>query len=99
MLAGRLGINRVIATDVIRQVLRAFFSREFMPTVHYSAFEAGEAGDPWSGTARTAISSATRARPTRSARASRRSSSAPATEGTPMVIEGVHVLPGALGAS
>ena len=26
MLAGRLGITRVIATDVIRQVLRAFFS-------------------------------------------------------------------------
>src|SRR5437763_8995585 len=45
MLAARLGITRVIATDVIRQVLRAFFSREFMPTVHYSAFEAGKAVD------------------------------------------------------
>jgi len=42
MLAARLGITRVIATDVIRQVLRAFFSREFMPVVHYSAFEAGK---------------------------------------------------------
>src|SRR5262245_1661470 len=41
MLAGRLGVNRVIATDVIRQVLRAFFTHEAMPTVHYSAFEAG----------------------------------------------------------
>ena len=41
MLAGRLGITRVIATDVIRQVLRAFFSHEFMPSVHHSAFEAG----------------------------------------------------------
>ena len=45
MLAARLGITRVIATDVIRQVLRAFFSREFMPVVHYSAFEAGTAID------------------------------------------------------
>src|SRR2546423_833589 len=27
MLAGRLGINRVIATDAIRHVIRAFFSR------------------------------------------------------------------------
>jgi 2-phosphoglycerate kinase len=41
MLAARLGVNRVIATDVIRQVLRAFFTHEAMPTVHYSAFEAG----------------------------------------------------------
>ena len=41
MLAARLGVNRVIATDVIRQVLRAFFTIEAMPTVHSSAFEAG----------------------------------------------------------
>ena len=41
MLAARLGVNRVIATDVIRQVLRAFFTDEAMPTVHYSAFDAG----------------------------------------------------------
>src|SRR4029453_18034384 len=41
MLAARLGINRVIATDVIRQVLRAFFTAEAMPSVHHSAFDAG----------------------------------------------------------
>ena len=35
MLAARLGVNRVIATDVIRQVLRAFFTHDAMPTVHY----------------------------------------------------------------
>src|SRR5919112_1958909 len=39
MLAHRLGITRVIATDVIRQVLRAFFTSEGMPNVHPSAFE------------------------------------------------------------
>ena len=41
MLAARLGITRVIATDVVRQVLRAFFDHEAMPIVHHSAFEAG----------------------------------------------------------
>src|SRR3954467_3926028 len=41
MLAARLGITRVIATDVIRQVLRAFFTHEAMPSVHYSAFDVG----------------------------------------------------------
>jgi 2-phosphoglycerate kinase len=41
--AHRLGITRVTSTDFIRQTMRAFFSAEFMPSVHYSSFEAGEA--------------------------------------------------------
>ena len=41
--AHRLGITRVTSTDFIRQTMRAFFSEEFMPSVHYSSFEAGEA--------------------------------------------------------
>src|SRR5207244_54362 len=45
LLAGRIGITRVIATDAIRHVIRAFFSHDFMPSVHYSSFEAGEALD------------------------------------------------------
>ena len=52
--AHRLGITRVTSTDFIRQTMRAFFSPEFMPSVHFSSFEAGqalpaaerEAGDP-----------------------------------------------------
>jgi 2-phosphoglycerate kinase len=38
--AHRLGITRVTSTDFIRQTMRAFFSPEFMPSVHYSSFEA-----------------------------------------------------------
>ena len=41
--AHRLGITRVTSTDVVRQAMRAFFSREFMPSIHYSSFEAGAA--------------------------------------------------------
>ena len=53
--AHRLGITRVTSTDFIRQTMRAFFSKEFMPSVHYSSFDAqlaltkaeeDEAGDP-----------------------------------------------------
>jgi 2-phosphoglycerate kinase len=40
--AYRLGINRVTSTDFVRQTLRAFFSPEFMPSIHYSSFEAGK---------------------------------------------------------
>src|SRR6195256_4401156 len=39
--AYRLGITRVTSTDFVRQTLRAFFSPEFMPSIHHSSFEAG----------------------------------------------------------
>src|SRR5215475_2931681 len=52
--AYRLGITRVTSTDFVRQTMRAFFSTEFMPSIHYSSFDAGqglpaeeqETGDP-----------------------------------------------------
>lgn len=93
MLAHRLGITRVIATDVIRQVLRAFFSYEFMPAVHFSAYEAGKAvlgggGDPdlvgYLEQART-VSTGVAAIVDRAC-----------SEGTPLVVEGVHLVPGML---
>jgi 2-phosphoglycerate kinase len=43
--AYRLGITRVTSTDFVRQTMRAFFSADFMPSIHYSSFEAGEARD------------------------------------------------------
>lgn len=42
-IAYRLGITRVTSTDFIRQTMRAFFSEEFMPSIHFSSFEAGAA--------------------------------------------------------
>jgi 2-phosphoglycerate kinase len=84
MLAARLGITRVIATDVIRQVLRAFFTVEAMPSVHHSAFEAGglDGYREQAGLVATASGAIVE-------RA--------ANEAKPVVLEGVHVLPGALG--
>lgn len=41
--AARLGIVRVIATDSIREVMRALFSRELMPTLYTSSFDADSA--------------------------------------------------------
>ena len=34
-IAYRLGITRVTSTDFVRQTMRAFFSHEFMPSIHY----------------------------------------------------------------
>ena len=44
-IAYRLGITRVTSTDFVRQTMRAFFSKDFMPSIHYSSFDAGEARD------------------------------------------------------
>jgi 2-phosphoglycerate kinase len=83
MLAARLGITRLIATDVIRQVLRAFFTHEAMPSVHYSAFDVGGVEGYLTQAQRVGIGV--------SAIVERA-----ATEGKPIMVEGVHVLPGAL---
>ena len=90
--AHRLGINRVASTDFIRQTMRAFFSPEFMPTIHYSSFEAGEAldeevtGDP------VVVGFVDQCRHVCVGvdAALHRS----LTEGWSMVLEGVHLVPG-----
>ena len=90
--AHRLGITRVASTDFIRQTMRAFFSPEFMPTIHYSSFEAGAAidadvtGDP------TVVGFVDQCRHVCVGvdAAIRRS----LTEGWSMVLEGVHLVPG-----
>jgi 2-phosphoglycerate kinase len=92
--AHRLGITRVASTDFIRQTMRAFFSREFMPTIHFSSFEAGEAvdedvtGDP------TVVGFVDQCRHVCVGveAAIHRS----LTEGWSMVMEGVHLVPGLL---
>jgi 2-phosphoglycerate kinase len=94
--AHRLGITRVASTDFIRQTMRAFFSPEFMPTIHFSSFEAGEAldkevtGDP---TIVGFVDQCTHVCVGVEA-ALRRA----ITEGWSMVLEGVHLLPGLLPA-
>src|SRR3954447_26119247 len=39
-LASRLGITRIIPTDAVREVMRAMFSEELMPTLHTSSLDA-----------------------------------------------------------
>jgi 2-phosphoglycerate kinase len=42
-LAARLGIVRLVATDAVREVMRGMFTRELMPTLYTSSFNADEA--------------------------------------------------------
>jgi 2-phosphoglycerate kinase len=93
-LATRLGIVRVVATDAVREVMRAMFSPELMPSLHTSSFQAGgmlrESG--LQGTDRViagfreqtaAVSVGLNAFLTRAA-----------LEGTSVIIEGAHMVPG-----
>ncbi len=41
-IAHRLGITRIVSTDAIREVMRAIFSPELVPPLHKSSFEAGK---------------------------------------------------------
>lgn len=41
--ARRLGIRRVVSTDAIRQVMRIMLSRELVPAIHASSYEAWKA--------------------------------------------------------
>jgi 2-phosphoglycerate kinase len=93
--AYRLGITRVTSTDFVRQTMRAFFSEEFMPSIHYSSFEAAaglrepeQADDPVI---------AGFLEQTRYVLVGVRASIERALEeGWSMVLEGVHLVPGML---
>ncbi|TML36631.1 MAG: hypothetical protein E6G00_11495 [Actinobacteria bacterium] len=97
LLAGRIGITRVIATDAIRHVIRAFFSHDFMPSVHYSSFEAGEALDASGVEGDRDI--AGYLRQVESVRTGAAAILDRALlEGMSMVLEGVHLVPGSVGS-
>jgi 2-phosphoglycerate kinase len=93
-LAVRLGIIRVVATDAIREVMRALFTSELMPTLYKSSFDADSAlrEPPPRPVDRVivgfreqtaAVSVGIHAMVERAA-----------VEGTSVIIEGAHVVPG-----
>lgn len=95
--AYRLGITRVTSTDFVRQTMRAFFSEEFMPTIHFSSFEAAlglsKAEEEESGDAALlGFLDQTRNVLVGVEAALQRA----LDEGWSMVLEGVHLVPGML---
>src|SRR5205807_6368205 len=90
--AYRLGITRVTSTDFVRQTMRAFFSHEFMPSIHYSSFEAGAAWDEAEDPMLAGFLDQTR----NVLVGVRASIERALQEGWSMVLEGVHLVPGML---
>jgi 2-phosphoglycerate kinase len=98
-LAARLGITRIMSTDAVREVMRSLFSEHIMPTLHTSSFEARTAvrgplprsADPvivgFEEQVR-AVSVGIEALIERSV-----------LEGTDLIIEGAHLVPGFIGGA
>ncbi len=94
MLATRLGIVRIVSTDAVREVMRAFFSPELMPAIHRSSFDAaGVLRQPLPASVdpvvagfheqTVAVAVGVKALVERAR-----------TEGTHLIIEGAHIVPG-----
>jgi 2-phosphoglycerate kinase len=94
MLANRLGITRVIPTDAIREVMRSMFSEHLMPTLHTSSFDAARLvrsplprnADPVIIGFREQAAAVAVGIEALIARA--------VDEGTDLIVEGAHVVPG-----
>ena len=93
-IAARLGIVRLVATDAIREVMRGLFSEELMPTLYVSSFNADEAlREPPPRSADKVIvgfREQTAAVAVGIHALIRRA----AEEGTSVIIEGAHIVPG-----
>ena len=94
MLASRLGVTRVIPTDAIREVMRSMFTEDLMPTLHTSSFDAARlvrtplprSADPVIIGFReqvAAVAVGIKALITRAV-----------DEGTDLIVEGAHLVPG-----
>lgn len=93
-LAARLGIVRVVATDAIREVMRGVFSRELMPTLYTSSFNADTALREAPLRAGDRIVVGFREQTAVVAVGIRALLDRAAIEGTGVIIEGAHAVPG-----
>ena len=94
MLASRLGVTRVIPTDAIREVMRSMFTEDLMPTLHTSSFDAARlvrsplprSADPVIIGFREQVSAVAVGIKALVSRA--------VEEGTDLIVEGAHLVPG-----
>ncbi|WP_414656987.1 ATP cone domain-containing protein [Deinococcus sp. VB343] len=103
-IAYRLGISRVVSTDSIREVMRAMVSPALLPTLHASTFNAWEALVPPGQTrpphpTREELLAGLRDQVQQVSVGLGAVVNRSIQEGTSLVLEGVHLVPGYLNAS
>lgn len=95
-LATRLGITRVVSTDAVREVLRSAFTEQMFPTLYSSSFNADEAVRqpiPHSG---DRLIIGFREQAAAVAVGAQSLINRAITEGTDLILEGAHLVPGFL---
>ncbi|MGH2674954.1 MAG: 2-phosphoglycerate kinase [Actinomycetota bacterium] len=95
-IAARLGVVRVIPSDSVREVMRGLFSRELMPTLYTSSFDADSALREPPPRAVDRVIVGFREQTAAVAVGLRALIERSAVEGTSSIIEGAHVVPGFL---
>jgi 2-phosphoglycerate kinase len=95
-IAARLGVVRVIPSDSVREVMRGLFSRELMPTLYTSSFDADSALREPPARAADRVIVGFREQTAAVAVGLRALIERSAVEGTSSIIEGAHVVPGFL---
>src|SRR5439155_4299339 len=93
-LATRLGIVRLVATDAIREVMRGLFTEELMPTLYTSSFSADEALREPPPRAADKVIVGFREQTAAVAVGIHALIRRAAEEGTSVIIEGAHAVPG-----
>lgn len=93
-LGARLGITRIISTDAIREVMKGVVSERFMPTLYTSSFNADEVVRERLSPGDDAVLTGFREQAAAVAAGVRALVERALTEGTGMIIEGAHIVPG-----
>ena len=92
--AHRLGIRRIVQTDAIREVMRALFSYELIPTLYYSSFAAWKGFRPSLSNESDAVIAAFEEQVSTITVGLRAVVERAVQESLNVILEGVHLVPG-----
>ncbi|MHB8512384.1 MAG: 2-phosphoglycerate kinase [Actinomycetota bacterium] len=93
-IAARLGIVRIISTDAIREVMKSVVAEQFMPTLYTSSFSADEVVRNRVPLGEDVVLAGFRDQAGAVSAGVRALIDRAVTEGTGMIIEGAHIVPG-----
>ncbi len=96
-LAAPLGISRVVATDAVREVMRGSFPETVLPVIHVSSFEAHETLRAPLPADEDPVLAGFRQQSEIVASGLRRLIERALVEGTDLIVEGAHLVPGIFG--
>ena len=95
-IAHRLGIEKILGTDTIRQIMRMMLSRDLLPTIHHSSYTAWKEEIP-DQDQQSAVIGAFREQCIRVLVGVRAMVERSIQENISLIIDGVHLVPGLLG--